>query len=97
MVLRITYGYEVKKEDDEMVALVNCAMEELSVASTPGQFLVDIIPMRMWLEKWFESALSAQTCCCIRDCWRFLMPCYTLRYTCAAARPMSSLFPYFYG
>lgn len=45
--LRITYGYEVKSDNDEMVALVNCAMEELSVASTPGQFLVDIIPMRM--------------------------------------------------
>ena len=51
--------------------------------------------MRMWLEKWFESALSAQTCCCIRDCWRFLMPCYTLRYTCAAARPMSKPVPVF--
>ncbi len=30
-----------------MVALVNRAMEELSVASSPGQFLVDIIPICM--------------------------------------------------
>ncbi|KAK0222302.1 cytochrome P450 [Armillaria fumosa] len=56
LVLRITYGYEVKKEDDEMVALVNCAMEELSVASTPGQFLVDIIPMLRHLPEWIPGA-----------------------------------------
>jgi len=32
-----------------------------------------------------NPTLSAQTRCCIRDCWWFQMPCYTLRYTCTAA------------
>ena len=44
--LRITYGYDVQNEGDNMVQLVNHAMEELSVASTPGAFLVDFIPIR---------------------------------------------------
>ncbi|KAK0200101.1 cytochrome P450 [Desarmillaria ectypa] len=56
LVLRITYGYDVKSDNDEMVALVNCAMEELSVASTPGQFLVDIIPMLRHIPEWLPGA-----------------------------------------
>ncbi|SJK99774.1 related to cytochrome P450 CYP2 subfamily [Armillaria ostoyae] len=56
LVLRITYGYEVEKEEDDMVALVNRAMEELSVASSPGQFLVDIIPILRYVPEWFPGA-----------------------------------------
>ncbi|KAF8917611.1 cytochrome P450 [Mucidula mucida] len=56
LVLRITYGYEVLHEGDEMVKLVNNAMEELSVASTPGAFLVDFIPMLKNLPDWFPGA-----------------------------------------
>ncbi|KAF9020326.1 cytochrome P450 [Hymenopellis radicata] len=56
LVLRITYGYEVLHEGDEMVKLVNNAMEELSVASTPGAFLVDFIPMLKSLPDWFPGA-----------------------------------------
>ncbi|KIY64631.1 cytochrome P450 [Cylindrobasidium torrendii FP15055 ss-10] len=61
LVLRITYGYEVKHEDDRMVRLVNDAMEELSVASTPGAFMVDLVPALQKVPEWFPGAEFKRT------------------------------------
>ena len=45
-ILRITYGYAVEKEDDELVQLVDRAVEEFSLATAPGAFYADMLPIR---------------------------------------------------
>lgn len=46
-ILRITYGYTVEREDDELVQLVDRAVEEFSLASAPGAHYADILPIRL--------------------------------------------------
>jgi hypothetical protein len=44
VILRISYGYEVRETDDPFVQLADLATEQFSLAASPGQFLVDVIP-----------------------------------------------------
>lgn len=44
--LKVTYGYTVKKENDELLGIVDTAMEQFSLASTPGVYLADAFPIR---------------------------------------------------
>ena len=44
--LRISYGYEVQEGSDPFVDLVDRATDQFSIATTPGKFLVDLIPAR---------------------------------------------------
>ena len=45
IILRLTYGYEVKNDDrDDLVDLVERSMEGWTIASVPGSFLVDSWP-----------------------------------------------------
>jgi len=44
--LRISYGYEVQESNDPLVDLVDRATDQFSIATTPGKFLVDLIPAR---------------------------------------------------
>ncbi|KAG6894730.1 hypothetical protein C0993_010911 [Termitomyces sp. T159_Od127] len=46
IITRITYGYEVKENDDVFVELANKSMAQFSVATTPGGFVVDVFPQR---------------------------------------------------
>ena len=46
IILRISYGYEVKENNDPFVELADKATEQFSLATAPGGFLVDVIPVR---------------------------------------------------
>ncbi|KAG6898821.1 hypothetical protein C0993_003909 [Termitomyces sp. T159_Od127] len=46
IITRITYGYEVKENDDVFVELANKSVAQFSVATTPGAFVVDVFPQR---------------------------------------------------
>ncbi|KAF8999669.1 cytochrome P450 [Cyathus striatus] len=46
MTLQVTYGYKVEQEDDELLAIVQNAMDEFCELTLSGAFLVDIIPIQ---------------------------------------------------
>ncbi|TFK49674.1 cytochrome P450 [Heliocybe sulcata] len=55
IVLRITYGYEVK-HDDQIVRIVDEAMSQFSELVTPGAYLVDTLPILRYIPDWFPGA-----------------------------------------
>lgn len=44
IILRICYGYHIKERNDPFVALAAEALEQFSLATVPGEFLVDFVP-----------------------------------------------------
>lgn len=44
--LKIAYGYTVEKEDDELIKIVDTAMDRFNFATAPGAFLADVFPIR---------------------------------------------------
>jgi len=49
IILRISHGYDVKDIDDPFVQLADTATEQFSLATAPGNFLVDLLPARTYL------------------------------------------------
>jgi cytochrome P450 len=47
-IIQMTYGIDVKHQVDEYVSLPEEVLHALNVATTPGRFLVDIIPIRLY-------------------------------------------------
>ncbi|KAG1813931.1 cytochrome P450 [Suillus subaureus] len=56
VILRISYGYEVKENSDPFVGLADRAMDGISQATTPGAFMVDILPLLAKVPAWFPGA-----------------------------------------
>jgi cytochrome P450 len=56
IILRITYGYEVKGETDEFVKLVQDAMLEFATATAIGAFMVDLVPFLRYVPAWVPGA-----------------------------------------
>lgn len=56
IILRISYGYEVKENNDPFVDLADRAMEEFSRATAHGAFMVDIVPSLAKVPEWFPGA-----------------------------------------
>ncbi|KAF5364320.1 hypothetical protein D9756_000610 [Leucocoprinus leucothites] len=54
-VLRITYGYEAQESKDPFVQLADQATEQFSLATAPGGFLVDLIPVLRHIPLWFPG------------------------------------------
>ena len=46
IIMRVTYGYQVKSADDPMLAIALESLGNFSKISTPGAFVVDQIPSR---------------------------------------------------
>jgi hypothetical protein len=42
--IQAAYGYDARDEDDDMIALSNLVVEELSASANPGTYLVDTLP-----------------------------------------------------
>lgn len=47
--MRVVYGYDIKSNHSDYVALVNEAMEGLSQAVHPGSYLVDFLPILKYI------------------------------------------------
>lgn len=45
MILKISHGYSVQEKCDPLVDMANKAMHNFSVITTPGRFLVDMVPI----------------------------------------------------
>lgn len=51
----MTYGYHIQENDDNFVSLVETNGEGFRLATTPGAFVVNIIPFLQYLPKWFPG------------------------------------------
>jgi hypothetical protein len=55
VMLRTTYGYQVKEGHDEYVDLIERANGNFSTSSVPGNFLVDVLPFLKYLPEWLPG------------------------------------------
>ncbi|KAI8240878.1 Multifunctional cytochrome P450 monooxygenase [Colletotrichum sp. SAR 10_96] len=57
VILNIVYGYNAEQfKKDPLTGMMNDAMEHFAYAATPGNFLVDIIPILRYVPEWFPGA-----------------------------------------
>ncbi|KAJ7655820.1 cytochrome P450 [Mycena polygramma] len=56
IILRISHGYKVKEGADPFVTLADIAVEQFSVSTSPGGFLVNLVPALRHLPSWFPGA-----------------------------------------
>ncbi|KAG5716246.1 O-methylsterigmatocystin oxidoreductase [Termitomyces sp. T112] len=56
IILRISHGYEVKENNDPFVKLADQATYQFSLATTPGAWLVDVLPILRHVPSWFPGA-----------------------------------------
>ena len=55
IILRTTYGYEVKDGHDDYVDLIERANANFSRSSVPGAFMVDLLPFLKYLPEWLPG------------------------------------------
>ncbi|KIK94268.1 hypothetical protein PAXRUDRAFT_12143 [Paxillus rubicundulus Ve08.2h10] len=56
IILRISHGYVTQEGDDPLVELAHTANAQLSMASAPGLFYVDIVPLLKYMPSWLPGA-----------------------------------------
>ena len=49
IIMRIAYGYRVKENNDPFLTGVEIAVEQFSLSTAPGGFLVNLVPSRVYL------------------------------------------------
>ena len=47
--MRIAYGYQVKEKNDPFLTAVEVAVEQFSLSTAPGGFMVNLVPSRAYL------------------------------------------------
>ncbi|THU95702.1 cytochrome P450 [Dendrothele bispora CBS 962.96] len=55
IILNITHGYPVQKNNDPLVVLAETCMDNFSTSTTLGAFLVDLIPPMRFIPEWFPG------------------------------------------
>ncbi|KAF8817026.1 cytochrome P450 [Phlegmacium glaucopus] len=61
IIMRIAYGYHVKERNDPFLAQVNEAVDQFSLSTAPGGFMVNLVPSLRHLPAWFPGAGFKQT------------------------------------
>jgi len=61
LTLRITFGYETKPGTDPFLSTADLVMSQLTLAASPGIFLVNYIPILRHLPEWAPGAGFKQT------------------------------------
>ncbi|KAK7449241.1 hypothetical protein VKT23_013386 [Stygiomarasmius scandens] len=56
IILRISHGYEVSEDNDPFVDLAEEAVQQLTQATNPAAFFVNIIPALRYVPEWFPGA-----------------------------------------
>ncbi|KAG2080200.1 cytochrome P450 [Suillus discolor] len=56
IILRISYGYEVTKNDDPFVDLADRGLDLFSRSTAPGAFVADFMPFLVKAPEWFPGA-----------------------------------------
>ncbi|KAK0501173.1 cytochrome P450 [Armillaria luteobubalina] len=55
-IMQISYGYEIQEKNDPFAGLANEAAHHFTLSTTPGTFLVNIIPILRHIPDWFPGA-----------------------------------------
>ncbi|KAF7762119.1 hypothetical protein Agabi119p4_8712 [Agaricus bisporus var. burnettii] len=55
IILRISHGYAIKEDNDPFVHLANVATEQFSLSTSPGTFLVNLVPALSKLPDWLPG------------------------------------------
>ncbi|KZO94969.1 cytochrome P450 [Calocera viscosa TUFC12733] len=55
-IMRIAYGYQLKREDDPLLRNANKVLDNFSKACAPGRWLVDVIPFLRYVPEWVPGA-----------------------------------------
>ncbi|KAJ6622291.1 cytochrome P450 [Mycena sp. CBHHK59/15] len=61
VIMSVAYGIDVLPSNDPYIALAKEAVRSLSIASVPGRFLVDSLPILKYVPDWFPGAGFKQT------------------------------------
>lgn len=56
IILKISHGYEVQEKNDPFVELADRAVDQFSLSTSPGAFLVDFIPSLAKLPDWVPGS-----------------------------------------
>ncbi|PBK96431.1 cytochrome P450 [Armillaria gallica] len=56
IILQISHGYAIQEENDPFVKLAEEAMDQFSLSTAPGGFLVNLIPILRHIPEWFPGA-----------------------------------------
>ncbi|KAI0045440.1 cytochrome P450 [Auriscalpium vulgare] len=56
VILQVTYGYEPREDQDDLVDLVELALRQFTEVMEPNAFLVDLIPPLRYVPSWFPGA-----------------------------------------
>ena len=54
--LKTVYGIDIAERGDRIVEVIDMAMEGVSVALTPGTFLVEYLPFLRHIPEWLPGA-----------------------------------------
>ncbi|KAH9934293.1 putative monooxygenase [Fomitopsis serialis] len=55
IIMRVTYGYTVKHDNDPMITIGFEAMENFGSATEPGRWMVNFIPQLRWMPRWMPG------------------------------------------
>ncbi|EMD33615.1 hypothetical protein CERSUDRAFT_159814 [Gelatoporia subvermispora B] len=69
IILMLSYGYEVQEGQDPLVELAEEGLDQFSQGSTPGAFLVDMLPILRYVPAWMPGAEFKR----LTRCWRETM------------------------
>ncbi|OJI97944.1 hypothetical protein ASPVEDRAFT_37406 [Aspergillus versicolor CBS 583.65] len=68
VILKIAYGYNIEPHGrDPLVERANKALENFSVAATPGAWMVDTVPFLRYIPAWFPGAGFKRTAASWRE------------------------------
>lgn len=56
VILRVAYGYDIEESNDPFVHIANKAMDNFNRATAPGAFLVNQLPILLYVPDWFPGA-----------------------------------------
>ncbi|TCD69399.1 hypothetical protein EIP91_007746 [Steccherinum ochraceum] len=54
--LKITYGYETKPGNDDLISLADTVLRQFTHTQKPGAFMVDLVPSLKYLPAWFPGS-----------------------------------------
>jgi len=66
--MRIAYGYRVKESNDPFLTDVEVAVEQFSLSTAPGGFLVNLVPSLRHIPSWFPGAGFKHTAALWAEC-----------------------------
>jgi hypothetical protein len=55
IILKISHGYTVREQNDPFVELADRAVEQFSLSTSPGAWLVDMVPSMAQLPDWLPG------------------------------------------